>query len=102
VRRFLWTCVFSAVFAAPLTTPMRADDKHDRDDQNRQERDRDGRYYDSYRRDYHAWSPQEDRAYGRYLEERHKEYRAYDRLNKKEQRDYWKCRNSHPDADDRR
>lgn len=101
MRHFLFAGLMSAMLVAPLTTSMRADDRHDRDDQ-KHERDRDGRYYDPYRGDYHAWNAQEDQAYRRYLEERHQSYREYDRLNKKDQRDYWKWRHSHPDSDDRR
>ena len=74
---------------------------HDRD---KHERDRyaNQRYYDPYRRDYHEWNEQEDRAYRRYLEEQRREYRDYEKLNRKQQRDYWKWRHEHADLDDRR
>jgi len=31
------------------------------------------------------------------VEERHEQYRKYDKLKEKEQRDYWNWRHSHPD-----
>lgn len=105
MRHFFGTILLSAALLAPLTTSARADDQHDRDDRNRnqaQERNREGRYYDPYYRDYHNWTRQENQAYRRYLEERHEQYRDYERLNKKQQRDYWRWRHSHRDADDRR
>ena len=37
------------------------------------------------------------RAYRHYIEERHEQYRKYDKLKEKEQRDYWNWRHSHPD-----
>jgi hypothetical protein len=43
------------------------------------------------------WDEREDRAYRHYMEERHEQYRKYDKLKEKEQRDYWNWRHSHPD-----
>jgi hypothetical protein len=57
------------------------------------------RVYDEYQSDYHYWNDHEDRAYRRWLAERHYEYREYARLNKEEQRDYWDWRHNHHDAD---
>jgi hypothetical protein len=53
------------------------------------------RVYDSGFRDYHSWDDHEDRAYRRYLNERHEEYREFNKRNAKEQEDYWKWRHSH-------
>jgi hypothetical protein len=55
------------------------------------------RIYDQYHSDYHRWDHNEDLAYRQYLGESHQPYRAYGKLNKDEQRDYWNWRHSHPD-----
>ncbi len=55
------------------------------------------RYYDEYHSDYHYWNGDEDRAYHRWLAERHYEYRDYAHLNREQQRDYWNWRHEHPD-----
>lgn len=54
------------------------------------------RYYDVEYRDYHRWSPAEDRYYRQYLAERHEQYRDFNKRNKEEQADYWKWRHNHP------
>jgi hypothetical protein len=54
------------------------------------------RYYDEYHSDYHNWNDGEDRAYRAWLAERRWEYREYARLNRDEQRDYWRWRHDHP------
>lgn len=41
------------------------------------------RVYDPGHKDYHNWDEREDRAYRHYLEERHEEYRKYDKLKSK-------------------
>jgi len=43
------------------------------------------------------WDSREDAAYRRYLEERHREYRDFNRLNAEERHDYWDWRSRHPD-----
>lgn len=50
------------------------------------------RVYDPYRRDYHKWSRDEDRAYRAYLSERHRRYVGYQRLRLNERRAYWHWR----------
>ncbi len=82
-------CVGALLMGAALLAPVgvKAYD-HDRDDH---------RYYDADRRDWHEWNDREDRAYRRYLEERHEQYHDWRRANRKEQRDYWRWRHSHPD-----
>ena len=61
------------------------------------------RVYDPEYRDYHRWDAGEDRAYHRYwMENRGREpYREYNRLDDREQRDYWNWRHGHPDEDRR-
>jgi hypothetical protein len=56
------------------------------------------RYYDPYRKDYHEWNGQEERAYRHWLEaERHSNYHAWAKSRKEEQREYWHWRHEHPD-----
>lgn len=54
------------------------------------------RYYDEYHSDYHRWDDGEVRAYRVWLGERHYEWREYNRLNRDEQREYWRWRHDHP------
>jgi hypothetical protein len=54
------------------------------------------RYYDEYHADYHPWNDGEVRAYRVWLVERHYEYRDFNRLNRDEQREYWRWRHDHP------
>jgi len=95
-------CVSLILLGVALGMPVaiRADD--DNKHHGERDRDRDRRYYDESRHDYHAWNSQEDRAYRRYLQEQRREYRDYARMNKREQRRYWEWRHNHPDLDDRR
>jgi hypothetical protein len=55
------------------------------------------RVYDGHHRDYHNWNDREDRAYRRWVAERHYEYREYNRQSARRQRAYWNWRHSHPD-----
>jgi hypothetical protein len=50
------------------------------------------RVYDPYRRDYHAWDRDEERAYRSYLAERHRSYLTYQRQRLAERRAYWRWR----------
>lgn len=50
------------------------------------------RVYDPYRRDYHVWDRQEDRAYREYLATRHRAYISYERQRVEERRAYWRWR----------
>jgi hypothetical protein len=56
------------------------------------------RVYDGPHHDYHRWDGNEDRVYRVYLTENHREYRDFNRLDKKEQEDYWAWRHSHPNG----
>jgi hypothetical protein len=46
----------------------------------------------------HQWSDQEDPHWRAYLKERHRNYHDWQKASKREQRDYWKWRDAHPDA----
>jgi hypothetical protein len=55
----------------------------------------DHRYYDSHNKDYHTWSPDEDKAYHSYLSENHRKYKDFQHLSKKQQQAYWAWRHNH-------
>jgi 3-hydroxyacyl-CoA dehydrogenase len=57
----------------------------------------DVRIYDSHHKDYHNWDDHEDRAYRRYLAEKHYQYVEYQRQQHRRQEAYWKWRHHHPD-----
>src|SRR5579864_4143554 len=50
------------------------------------------RVYDAKHSDYHVWDENEDRAYRRYLSERHEDYRDYGKLTHERQTEYWEWR----------
>ena len=52
------------------------------------------RYQDRHYRDYHVWGPDEDRAWGRYRNER-RIRGDFHRMNRREQERYWKWRHEH-------
>jgi hypothetical protein len=56
------------------------------------------RVYDEPHRDYHRWDRNEDRVYRVYLTDNHREYRDFNRLDKKQQEEYWAWRHSHPNG----
>jgi hypothetical protein len=45
----------------------------------------------------HQWSDQEDPHWHEYLKEKHKKDHDWAKASKREQRDYWKWRDKHPD-----
>ena len=77
-----------------LTAPvaLRADDKKTTTTTTTQ------RYYDSDAKDYHEWTPQEDRAYRVYLGQEHRDYVEFPKVKVVEQREYFKWRHEHPDS----
>jgi len=46
----------------------------------------------------HQWNDQEDAHWHDYLKEHHKKDHDWNKASKREQRDYWKWRDAHPDA----
>jgi hypothetical protein len=46
----------------------------------------------------HVWNDREDPHWRDYLKERHKQYHDWKKATKREQREYWKWRDKHPDA----
>jgi hypothetical protein len=57
----------------------------------------DKRYYDKAGKDYHAWNSNEDHAYRAYLQDQHREYRDFGKINRGQQQEYFKWRHGHPD-----
>ncbi len=46
----------------------------------------------------HVWTDQEDPHWHEYLKEKRKKDHDWAKATKREQRDYWKWRDAHPDA----
>jgi hypothetical protein len=55
------------------------------------------RVYDKNHKDYHKWDDNENRAWGQFLVENHRDHHEYAKSNKKEQSEYWNWRHAHPD-----
>jgi len=55
------------------------------------------RVYDRDHKDYHNWDDNENRAWGRFLVENHRNTHEYAKSNRKEQSQYWNWRHAHPD-----
>jgi hypothetical protein len=55
------------------------------------------RVYDKEHKDYHNWDDNENRAWGQYLNENHRNSHEYSKATKKEQAQYWNYRHAHPD-----
>ena len=53
------------------------------------------RVYDRAHRDYHSWNGDEDRFYRQYLDQQHHQYRAFSRMNRQQQLEYWRWRHDH-------
>ena len=88
MHRYLSALVLSAALLTPVAVTAAKDDN---------DHHRVKRYYDRDNRDYHEWNEREDSAYRRYLQEQHHENRDWAKANRKQQREYWKWRHSHPD-----
>ena len=87
MRRFMGALILYGALSTPFLALAR---DHDRDDR--------ARYYDPYRRDYHEWNENEERAYRHWLEqERHREYRDWKHASKRDQHEYWRWRHEHMD-----
>jgi hypothetical protein len=93
LTRFYSIGLLSATLLAPVTilqgTALAQDD-------HRAENAR--RYQDAKHHDEHAWNDHEDRAYRIWLQERHRKYNDFDRLNARDQEAYWDWRHNHSDA----
>ena len=95
--RILSSMLLMGALAAPLAARAQdrdRDDHHDRDD-----RAKNQRVYDRDHKDYHNWNSDEDRNYRQWYSQSHngREYRHYNRLNKRDQTAYWNHRHQHGD-----
>jgi len=82
-----------AAFAAPVSIraiPATQED-HKQDEHKK--------VYDKQHKDYHNWDDNENRAWGNFLTENHRDSHDFAKANKKEQSEYWNWRHSHPDKD---
>jgi hypothetical protein len=55
------------------------------------------RVYDREHEDYHNWDDNENRAWGRFIVEKHRKDHEFSKANKREQAEYWNWRHSHSD-----
>jgi hypothetical protein len=55
------------------------------------------RVYDKQHKDYHNWDDNENRAWGQYLTDNHRNPHEFSKAKKREQSKYWNYRHSHPD-----
>jgi len=55
------------------------------------------RVYDRNHKDYHNWDDNENRAWGQYQTEHHRNSHEFSKANKREQGQYWNWRHAHPD-----
>jgi hypothetical protein len=97
--RFLSSMLLMGALSAPVALQAQdRDDHRDRDDRGKQQR-----VYDRQRKDYHQWNNDEDRNYRQWYNESHRgrEYREYNRLNRRDQDAYWNWRHRRGDNDDR-
>ena len=53
------------------------------------------RVYDREHKDYHVWNDAEDHLYRAWLDTKHFANRQFSKLNRTEQRDYWRWRHDH-------
>jgi hypothetical protein len=55
------------------------------------------RVYDRDHKDYHNWDDNENRHWGIFLTENHRNPHEFRKAHRSEQRQYWNWRHSHPD-----
>lgn len=48
---------------------------------------------------HHEWNEHENQYWHQYLKEQHKKDHDWEKASKREQKDYWKWRDAHPDHD---
>jgi hypothetical protein len=87
-HRYIASLFLTAALAAPVSVMARPIP---------QEANVQVRVYDRNHKDYHNWDDNENRAWGQYLTENHKNSREFSKSNRKEQSHYWNWRHAHPD-----
>jgi hypothetical protein len=99
LTRFYGIGLLSATLMAPVAIlPVMALAQDDHRNEQRKEADNNRRYQDAKHHDEHAWNDHEDQAYRMWVQERHRKYGDFDRLNARDQQSYWDWRHSHSDA----
>ena len=95
---YLGSMFLSAALVAPIGAMAvpRAQDEHERHEQEERER----RVYDEDRHEYRNWDAREDDAYRHWLEFKHRTYVEYDKLDRKAKREYWKFRHEHEEHEE--
>jgi len=94
MRHYFSALLLGAALLAPIAVKAADDDHRDR-------KNNEQRYYDRTNRDYHQWNDNENQVYRRYLQEQHRDYREFNRNPRREQDNYWKWRHQHNDDDHR-
>ncbi len=89
MRRMISALMMTAAIAIPVIAPASA-----LADEHREHVRARARVYDPYRRDYHRWDRDEERAYREYLAQRHRAYVSYQRQRAAERRAYWRWRHA--------
>lgn len=98
-HKFVASVFLSAALMAPvgaLAIP-RPQDEHERHEQE----EREHRVYDPVNKDYHNWDQREDEVYRHWLEEKHRTYLEFEKLDHKRQEEYWKWRHQHEEHEER-
>jgi hypothetical protein len=101
-NKYVGALFLSAALMAPIGVRAAAapQDDHERHEQEERERREPRRIYDSEHRDYHNWDQREDEVYRHWLGERHEAYVDFERLERKQQRAYWKWRHEHEEHEE--
>ena len=94
-NKYVASLFLSSALLAPMGAFAMPVPQDDREHERHEERERERRVYDPYHKDYHNWDSREDQVYRRWMDERHESYVDYERLKRKQQRDYWNWRHSH-------
>jgi hypothetical protein len=81
VYKFLKVLLFTAALAGPVVRVVSAADVKV--------------YVDSKHHDKHEWNEDEDRRYRAYMEEHHRKYIEFHKLNRRDQEAYWEWRHQH-------
>ena len=84
--RYLTAVVLGVSLLAPAINAQDHDRDHDRDDRDHAREHR-----------IHEWNEHEREHWHAYLKERHRRDHEWERASKREQREYWKWRDEHPD-----
>ncbi len=100
VHRYLSSILLGATLVAPMVVTASPNPQDTKAEKREEQRKREQRYYDRDHKDYHVWNDREDGAYRRWAEEKHYQTdRAFSKLKRNEQSEYWKWRHEHPDND---